>query len=276
MDIPKEYTECAFNLRKSDNVCSNKDGIEIMKQVLNNMNKHIENKSDEDIVKILDKELECDEVESCIYNNSEFVKIAGEKKVDEIKNKIFKPEGPWNNKKWLSNLNIDNVFDQWKDIYPGVVNIPFQMRDFEKQKTLLSTIDLAKEYKKGMKSFVVVLNTDFTSGGGEHWFCIFGDFNANPITLEYFNSSGNVPMEELHDWLHKTKAYLEKKLSKKVKIIIVSRNELQKSNSECGPFSIFYVYSRLNDVPYSYFSKAGSVSDEQMYEFRKYLYRKSP
>ena len=275
MEMPKQYTECAFNLKRIGTICSDEEGIKIMEKVLENLGGNVRDKSNEEIVKDLDKELKCDGIESCIYVSPEFTTVAGRKTSNRIKKKIFKPAGPWNSTEWLSNFNIDEVLSQWRDIYPGFVHIPYQMRDFEKQKKSLADVDLANEYRKGMKLFAVVFNTDFLSGNGEHWFCVFGDFSSDPITLEYFNSSGSLPLSEIHNWLHKTKADLEKKLNKKVKIVIVSRNEIQKSNSECGVFVLWYIYSRLNDVPYSYFSKVGSVTDQQMYEFRKHLYRRN-
>jgi len=279
MDIPKNYTECAFNLKKegrqNDRICSDETGIEIMRQVLRNMNKEIDGKSNEELVDDLDKELKCEGVESCIYVSPEFIKVAGKRTADKIKNKIFKADGPWNSKEWLSNFNIDDVLDQLEDVYPGFVHIPFQMRDFEKQKTELSGIDLVKEYKKGMKSFATAINTDYSDKSGTHWFCLYGNFDGDVITLEYFNSSGNYPLSEVHEWLHKTKSLLEKKLNKTVKIVIVSKNEIQKSNSECGVFCLYYIMSRLDGAPYDYFSKAGLVTDKMMYDFREFLYRKN-
>jgi len=279
MDIPKNSTECAFNLKKegrqNDRICSDGAGIEIMRQVLRNMNKETDSKSNEELVEDLNQELKCEGVESCIYVSPEFIKVAGKRTADKIKKEIFKPDGPRDNKEWLSNSNIDDLLDQLEDVYPGFVHIPFQMRDFEKQETELASIDLVKEYKKGMKSFATVINTDYSDKSGSHWFCLYGDFGGDIITLEYFNSSGNYPLSEIHEWLHKTKSSLEKKLNKTVKTVIVSKNEIQKSNSECGVFCLYYIFSRLNGVPYDYFSKVGLVTDDMMYDFRKFLYRKN-
>ncbi len=277
MKIPKSTTECAFNIKTNDGVCSDASGIEVMKKLIQNLNpgEAPKNMSNKEVVEKTKKTLNCDE-ESCVVAHPEFEKIAGKKTADEIKKKRFKPDGPWNSKEWLNNFNIDQVLDQWKDIYPGFIHIPFQMRDFEQQNTELATINLADEYRNGMKSFGTVVNTDPSDKGGTHWFCIYGDFDSSLITLEYFNSSGELPLTEIHEWLHKSCNLLEKKMGKKVKIVIVSRNEIQKSDSECGLFSMFYIYSRLNDIPYQYFSKLGSVTDDDMYEFRKYLFRKYP
>lgn len=278
MHIPKATTECAFNIKANDGICSDESTIELIRQLVKNLNPNEELKKmvNKEIVEKAKKLLNCDE-ESCVIAHSEFEKIAGKKTVDDIKDKRFKPEGPWNSKEWLSNFNIDQVLDQWKDIFPGFVHIPYQMRDFEEQRKELATINIADEYRKGMKSFGTVVNTDPSNKNGTHWFCLYGDFNkSDSITLEYFNSSGSLPLREIHEWLHKTKDILEKRLKKTVKIVIVSRDEIQKSDSECGVFSLWYIYCRLKDVPYQHFSKLGSVNDNDMYEFRKYLFRKYP
>ena len=133
---------------------------------------------------------------------------------------------------------------------------------------------ITKEYKKGMNSFSVVINTDTSDGSGIHWFVIFGDFNNNtkqPVTIEYFNSSGEKPLPEIHKWLTLTKNNLEKIINKEVKYIIVSEYQLQKSSSECGLFSLWYIWLRLQDYSYEIFKEPSSATDEIMYEFRKYI-----
>ena len=266
-------SECAFNnSTKKGNLCSGNEGILYMKQMIKKYNNHINVENSKNIfdeAKLLTK---CDS-ESCVISDKKFEEVAGNNKVYNIKKK-FKPFGPRNNKEWLSNFNIDQVLNQWKDNYPGFVHIPFQMIDFARQKTKLETIDLVKECKNGMKSFATVINTDYSKGPGIHWFCIYGDFsNNNNIIIEYFNSSGTMPLNEIHEWLVKTiKKLNDAHLNARYEI--VTRNEIQKSSSECGVFSLYYIYARLNNIPYTKFSELGLLNDEDMYEFRKYLFRR--
>lgn len=285
VNLPIATTECAFNIKSKNGICSDKETINSMRKMLLNLNsneKSLNELNDKEVVEKAKKTLNCN-AESCIISHPKFTNIIGENKANKIKKYRFKPEGPWNSTEWLSNLNIDNVLEQWDMLQQEKNNdkflhIYFQMRDFEIKKTQLATVDLANEYKNGMRRFAVVINTDYSDDNGEHWFCIFGDFNRpdNSITLEYFNSSGTLPLPEIHDWLHKTKKLLETNLKKNVKIIYVSRNALQKSNSECGVFCLAYIYCRLNGYDYPIFSKPGSLTDNEMYEFRKFLFRKYP
>ena len=273
MDILQTpVSECAFHNKTGHKlgVCSGHEGIEIMKKILKTLGVSHSNDPKTILLKTKEK-LNCDS-ESCVINKDEFKNIHGN--IKDLKERDFKPSGPWENDDWLSNFNIDEVLEQWAKTYPNFLHIPFQMRDFAEKRTEMHTIDLNSEYQKGMKSFGVVINTDYSTGSGIHWFAIFGDFsNKNNVTIEYFNSSGSLPLAEIQDWLYKTKLELEAH-GMKVKIIIVTRIEHQKSNSECGVFSLWYIYSRLNKVPYSYFDKQGAITDDMMYQFRNHLYRK--
>ena len=125
-------------------------------------------------------------------------------------------------------------------------------------------------FKNGMQTFSIAVNTDNSNGPGIHWFCIFGTND----TIEYFNSSGAKPSKEVHEWLHKIKNDANKK-RKDLKIVLVHKNDLQKSETECGMFVLWYIYNRLNDVPFEYFDKDESANDEMMTALREFMFRKN-
>ena len=154
------------------------------------------------------------------------------------------------------------------------LHIEFQMRDFEKANGSLSKIDMVEEYKKGVRCFGVIFNTDVSSGNGEHWFAIFGDFSKTPLTIEYFNSSGDDPLPEIAKWMKDTKNKLEKELKKPAKDVIVTKLINQEDNHSCGSYSLYYIISRLEGVPFEYFTK-NIIGDKKMHEFRYHLFRKS-
>jgi hypothetical protein len=56
--------------------------------------------------------------------------------------------------------------------------------------------------------------------------------------------------------------------------VIVTDGNLQKENSECGVYSIYYIYNRLkghfNGAP---FSAGTKIEDDQMVNFRTHLFR---
>lgn len=267
--LPKEPTECAFYLDR--NICSDKELIGKMRSFLEKIS-GTRVADDKVVVEKLSEAVGCDK-ESCILQKSEFKEHAGTSLVNKnLKN--FKPEGPARNFELLSNFNIDDVLDQWDRLFKGnFLHIDFQMRDFEKVRSKLATVDFAKEIKKGHDTFGVVLNTDYSTGPGIHWFCIFGDFRDPKLyTLEFFNSSGNLPLPEVQTWLHRTKEKLEKNIGVQTKVIIVTRMEHQKDDHSCGPYSLFYIWCRLHGIPYQFFGN-NRVPDKLMHEYRKHLFR---
>lgn len=214
--------------------------------------------------------LDCDS-ESCVVSHSVVASVIGERVVLDIKERHFKPYGPRNNTNLLDNFNIDLTLNRWETQYDKFYHIYYQMIDFDIVKSELANIDICDVVKRGYNSLGVVLNTDVSTGGGIHWFCLFCDFTASPITLEYFNSSGNLPRKEVQAWLVRANQQLiHNKYDSK--IVIASRIVHQEGDTECGPYSLYYIWSRLNKVPHTVFDKV-KISDEKMIEFRKTLFR---
>jgi hypothetical protein len=103
-------------------------------------------------------------------------------------------------------------------------------------------------------------------------------------TVEFFNSSGNAPAPEWINWLEKTKNLMEgivtqvsaqtagqSVTSPTVRIVRASTMRHQQSRSECGLYSLFYIWARLHKVPTSYFMK-NLIPDSLMFEFRQHLF----
>ena len=270
MDILKkiEKNECKFGRKIENNICSDNNVIKMMEDMLKKLSYKNIGHEPLEIIKKSNEITNCNS-ESCIISSKPFIKLYGEEKAETIKRKLFKPYGPWDDNSWLSNSNIDEVVNQWVEIYPGHHHFDFKMRDNLKQ------INISREYKRGMNSFSIVVNTDITTGNGIHWFCIFGEFKDDEITIEYFNSSGELPLPETHEWLVLTKNNLEKNIKdKKIEYIIVSKLQLQKSSSECGVFSLWYIWLRLNEYPYNIINEPSMATDKIMYQFRTYIFRK--
>ena len=138
---------------------------------------------------------------------------------------------------------------------------------------------LSPDFFRGQKKCMgVVLNTDIHTNGGKHWFALFFDFrNQNKITLEYFNSSGNMPMEEVHDYLVRfqrkvLKAYPQSECN----IERVSSVQIQNSQTECGVYSCYFVISRAEGISVNEFRNLchKGIPDSLMIEYRKHMFRK--
>jgi hypothetical protein len=226
-----------------------------------------------DIINQLKEKTKCTS-ELCVIKSNTVSSKLGRDLVSKILDTYFKVIGPkFSVEKWLSNDDIDKTLNQWKRIseFNNFHPIPFQMRDFQSKRTELSTLDFKHYYDKGIRSFACVPNTDWSSGNGQHWFAFFFDFRTEPYTLEYFNSSGECPLKEYNKWLNEAEQKLQSQFNKPVKKLVVTRVQNQYDNSSCGCYALYYIYSRLNGIPWKWF-RENRVPDKKMHEFRKFLF----
>lgn len=276
MDLLKKTNECAFNIEPKSGVCMD-DTIVNKLEKYAIKDKNLVVKNGKDTIDKLKKVFNCKN-ESCLLTKSEIKDVIGHDVAENQLDNRFKPEGPFDSNEWFSNVNIDEVLDQIAIKYKEkkFLHIKFQMRDFERAGGELSIIDLAEEYSNNdIRCFGVVFNTDETSGPGQHWFSIFGDFNKEPFTIEYFNSTGQPPLDEILEWMLKTKHHMEKTLNKEVKDEIVSTIPNQVDSHSCGSYSLYYIISRLDGIPYTHFTK-NKIGDETMHIFRQHHLFRQP
>lgn len=194
---------------------------------------------------------------------------------------------------WLNNTEIDHIQHQFMTQFKGYYYSNIHMIDLVMFNPTHSDIihydikpiidinfvnELKKEnnflnYNGDLKNFGIVINTDYSSGGGIHWFSIFMNFASTPYEIEYFNSSG-------FDIKNKDFKYYFKNLADEIsrdvgkcKFVQVTDIQHQRSDtSNCGSYSLYYIWSRLNGTPYSYFAE-NKITDEDMEKFRSFLYR---
>jgi hypothetical protein len=277
MDFKNEIeNECGFHVQKIGEFCSPADVVDKLKDYVVNFSdsKLIQSTTNnKTILETLKSKYNCDS-ESCVLNQYDIKRYMNPELVESVLKDNFKPVGPKLSKEWLSNFDIDDVLKQIQKKYidKHFLHIPFQMRDFEKTNSDLARLDWQAEYNKGYRTFGTVMNTDYSSGKGIHWFAIFGEFldSSNIFTIEYFNSSGELPLPEVTSWMKRTKHALT--MNKEVKDIVATRLINQEDSSSCGVYSLFYIISRLDGIPLEWFKK-NRIKDETMYEFRKYLFR---
>jgi len=223
------------------------------------------------------------ESEAGILQHDEFKNYVGSGTVKKVLNTKFKPEGPWNSTALLDNFNIDHTLSIFaSDSYrkktgKRYYHIPFQMIDFPTVKSELARISIPDIIGAGYNAFGVVLNTDVSSGGGKHWFCIYGDLEhkgdeEDPYVIEYFNSSGNPPHSNVTLWMENTCRDIMQTLEKHAVTLRAVPKQLQTSRTECGVWSIMYLKSRLEGHPPNWFYK-NKTTDKDIENFRKYLFR---
>jgi len=271
-NLVNKVSECHFS-KPQIAVCSPKNVVDKMKDYVIKKGRVIKDDDPPKIVNTIKELLDCHS-ESCVLKRKDFIEFAKINNFLDILNKNFKPEGPATNFGLLSNFNIDDVLDQFEQKFASrkFLHIPFQMRDFEKVGTQLATVDLAKKFREGYKTFGVVLNTDWSSGRGIHWYCITGGHKGNYIELVYFNSSGKPPLPETQAWLQKTKHHLEKELRLETHIYYSTGEMYQSDDHSCGVYCLAFIYLYLEGVPFQWF-KRDKFNDSIMHKLRKNLFR---
>lgn len=204
----------------------------------------------------------------------------------------FKQEGPLS-PALLSNINIDGIMAQYSAAFPEFFAYNFHMRDYAKYSfrsgrvvaspDTLATIQFDQLYNRGIRCCGCVINSDIYAGPGKHWMSLFADARGPKWTVEFFNSSGNPPAAEWINWMEKTRGQMEAVMrdessknntnnsSHEPKLVKVSTMRHQDSKSECGVYSLFYIWARLNNVPHEYFGNT-RVYDQHMFEFRRQIF----
>ncbi len=266
-------SECAFHVQKTDGFCAPVQIVNKLKTfVASKEYSNAENKHTS-ALDVLKAKYDCNS-ETCVLSQYDVKRYVNPDDIDKALKENFKPIGPARSTEWLSNFDIDDVLAQVERKYDdkNFLHIPFQMRDFEKTNSELARLDWQSKYNEGYRTFGTVINTDYSSGKGIHWFCLFGDFldSSDKFTIEYFNSSGELPLPEISEWMKRTKYSLN--FPKEVKDVIVTRIENQSNSHACGVYSLYYIISRLDGVPWEWFKK-NKVGDERMKYCRQYLFR---
>jgi hypothetical protein len=275
--------ECALDI--PGNVCSTDAAVTHMKDHL------IKRGLDQSM--LLDKEAVVKEIknitkcttEECVLNDQS-VSIPSSEKKASLDN--IKPAGPSGSTKLLNNNNIDGVLRRLTKQHKGFHHMDFQMIDFAGIKgnngewvregnvifdpTPLGLLNMSTLVKSGKKTFGVVMNTDKRNGGGIHWFALFCDFRLTPCTVEYFNSSGNRPYPQIQEWLKKTVTELKDADIDAVEVVLSGLQHQIDSETECGPYSLYYIWNRLNNIPSHNFQKK-RITDADMIIFRKKLFK---
>ncbi len=215
----------------------------------------------------------CD-TETCVLKDK---RVASKVNMAEELTRL-KYEGPTDDK-LLSNVNIDGVLGQWRRKYKMFFPYNFNMLDYkshcfrngrvENTPDTLHTINTAQLRDKGITLAACVVNSDKYIGNGKHWMALVVDFKGK--TIEFFNSGGNPPNVAWVDWMVKTR----NELGDDHELVKVSSIRHQRSKTECGVYSLFYIWSRLNGIPAAFFIK-NPISDNHMFHFRQHLFAGKP
>jgi hypothetical protein len=270
----EEVCPCALHIGDKSGVCSAQSTIKKIAEHLDIPGNLKPEEKIEAAKEILNVETEAEVLK----------KIAG--KIPEAHRDLkerFKMEGPADSTALFNNNHIDETLSSWEKRWPDFHHIGFQFIDFmdddannNELKKLTTPGYITSLYNKGIRTISCVLNTDVHTGPGKHWICVFIDMRGDKWTVEYFNSSGNPPAYKdwtITKWANSVIDKLrELNPSKKTDFIYVCKLQLQYSNTECGPYCMYYIYNRLKNKPYDKFSY-GDIPDDKVTKFRKMLFR---
>jgi len=252
--------------------------------------------SKSEVVKAAAEVLGCSN-ETCVVTHPRTQKAAQELKLanvlsDELAHR-FKPPGPRNSTALLSNVHIDNVLKQWAAAeFPDFYACPFAMADFNTNGDKFAKVKLNQLRQKQYRTFGCVMNTDNSKGPGTHWVAVFVDMRADftssePWTIEYFNSAGRPPATPVVRWMEQTRGELAKMRESEcaasdaahtehgpVQTWAVSSVSHQRSQTECGPYALYYIRRRLEGAaPRDFMEASNKIPDAAMVEFRRHLFR---
>ena len=268
LPVKKCNSECILDV---NGVCSTDEAIVVMKE-------YIGYGEDEDIdskiiVNTIKKKLNC-KTEKCVLKHPSFVENVNDIIIIKESLDRFKPKGPANTTALLSNYDIDNLLRKLTNIHNNHYHMDFQMIDFmgteNDPPTELGDLDMIYNIiEKEYKTFGVVINTDVRSGRGIHWFALFCDFRKIPFTIEYFNSSGSKPYREIQEWVIRTERDIATRLphTKPTPVMLKGMVHQKDSETECGLYSIYYIWNRLNNISPDTF-QARRIPDDDMIQFR--------
>jgi hypothetical protein len=189
----------------------------------------------------------------------------------------FKPVGPTD---WslFNNFVENNVMRHLHKWDPTFLGLDVNLMDFQDyQGSLTNLLFREKIYCNGASysSFGCVLNTMKMSGDLSkvgHWVALFGDFrDPNNATIEYFNSSGKASPPELHRWMGDKVDEYKKVSGKQCTALDVSNIQHQKSDTECGIYSVYFITARVCGINYKKFREM-QISDDRVNKFRKNMF----
>jgi hypothetical protein len=207
-------------------------------------------------------------------------------------NEFKPPTGSFDKNYWLNNTEIDHIQHQLFRAFPGYYYSNIHMIDLvmidpkhtdQLKYTVhpITEIDFVEELKTSMKLtdngplkyYGVVCNTDHSANSGIHWFSIFIDFTSSPYTIEYFNSSGyDIKNKNFHNFLNNLADDIDCKHKNCEFVKVTDIQHQQSSTANCGSYSLYYIWMRLNGTKFDHFAK-NKIMDEDMEKFRQFLYR---
>lgn len=223
----------AYNLENPDDIIK----LDSTKETLN------PNQYKKYLLKQFKKRLDgkCNDQRCWVKQN--FIKRLEKEYQEDLKTNTFRPKGPGGKFEWLNTLNIDQVMKQYESKYPEFKFLGAVPADFDNLPELgIKDLDFKKLMEGGKTKIGVVFNTDESWKSGQHWNSLYADLKDGKV---YFSDSYGVPPEKrVRKLMTRIAQFIQTGLGKKP---VVEHNKLQhqRSNSECGQYSINFILRLL-------------------------------
>lgn len=219
--------------------------------------KDIEKKTDEQLYKSIDDRLKGICPKEYTWLDLDFINTIPDINLREsILYFTFKPKGTINKYGWLSTTNIDEIMEQYQDIYKNTFKFIGAVPSDYHKIIKLNYIRLKKKNTLG-----IIFNTDPHDKPGQHWVAIFID-NINKI-IEYFDSFGNKPNKNITSFIKNFKDY---------EFNINSKILQMEDSSECGVFSLNFIIEKLKGRTFLDIINSG-INDKMMRKYRGEIFR---
>ena len=135
-----------------------------------------------------------------------------------------------------------------------------------------------------LKSYGIVCNTDSSKGSGQHWFALFistdqkdPNNTSKPwIRIECFNSAGGGSTDKnFNDYWNTQAMNIARSTGLRCSYDVITNIQHQSSSTgNCGSYSLFYIYSRLNGIlPSEFNNPKKTIKDYSMQKFRKVCFQ---
>jgi len=194
-----------------------------------------------------------------------------------ILKKNFAPLHPkkWmtNEKEWLTNFDISNVLNQYKECYPTFDYIDPSPIDFDtKMGDKCVTDELChlqvEDYRKrGILKVAIPLNLDTHDEDGSHWVVLYIDLSRKFIY--YFDSAKNPIPPEVSVLIDR----IVKESPVKLKVFNNQDKQHQQGNTECGMYVLFFIVSMLEGKSPKMFNQR-TITDEEVFKCRSIYFNR--
>jgi hypothetical protein len=195
---------------------------------------------------------------------------------------LARPKAPaeWsvNPEEWLSSEDIDKLEKRYEKLFGDYVHIGTFPIDFdEKSETgkclvsALCSIDIRSLAQQGKNRIGIVINTDVSTGPGEHWVAVFCDIRPELeyARFTYFDSYAQQPEPQIKKLMKRWKESWDKTgVHSKPMVLTYNKTRHQYKDSECGMYCMYFHYCCLTGIPME-----ERVPDDVVNSFRKLLFK---